>query len=271
MPDFDATTNRVDRIVAWIRLSGINIHFYHKTIIRRLGQIVGPVIKIDYLTAAAQREKFARIVVQLDLEKPLVSQFNFEGRVQKVEYENLHLICFCRGKFDHYQDACPDSGVTHVEAELPTSCPDAANRDMVVGEGSNRNESKFGLWMVVTRKPRPRIFSKRVSLKVSVQDQHGLKVHESRFNVLGKGMDEETAPQNQGNTSIIHQETLEPILENPNALAPKSRSMKKKQVSQLMRKYPTKKISIPSNNSIAETSTQIIIVVAKPSNHIILP
>ncbi|KAH9742594.1 hypothetical protein KPL70_002998 [Citrus sinensis] len=99
---------------------------------------------IDYLTAAAQRGKFARIAVQLDLEKPLVSQFNFEGRVQKVEYENLPLICFCCGKFGHYQEACPDGGVTPVEVELPTSCPDAANRDMVVGEGSNQNESKFG-------------------------------------------------------------------------------------------------------------------------------
>ena len=27
-PEFDAITNRVDRIVAWIRLSGMNIHFF---------------------------------------------------------------------------------------------------------------------------------------------------------------------------------------------------------------------------------------------------
>lgn len=67
-PDFDVATNKVDRIVAWIRLPGMNIHFYHKTIIRRLGQIVGPVVEIDYHTAAAQRGKFARIAVQLDLE-----------------------------------------------------------------------------------------------------------------------------------------------------------------------------------------------------------
>ncbi|KAH9697599.1 DUF4283 domain-containing protein [Citrus sinensis] len=258
-PDFDATTNKVDRIVAWIRLSSMNIHFYHKTIIRRLGQIVGPVIKIDYLTAAAQRGKFARIAVQLDLEKPLVSQFNFEGRVQKVEYENLPMICFSCGKFGHYQDACPDGGVTPVEVESLTSCPDAANRDMVVGEVSNQNESKFRSWMVVTRKPRPRRFSERVPHKVSLQSQHGLKINESRFDVLGKVMDEETVPHNQDDTSVIHQETLEPILENPNVLAPKSRSMKKKQVSQLMRKYPTKKTSAPSNKSLAEN--------INPNNH----
>ncbi|KAH9669745.1 hypothetical protein KPL70_021920 [Citrus sinensis] len=258
-PEFDATTNRVDRIVAWIRLSGMNIHFYHKTIIRRLGQIVGPVIKIDYLTAAAQRGKFARIAVQLDLDKPLVSQFNFEGRIQKVEYENLPMICFCCGKFGHYQDACPDGGTTHVEAAQPTSCPVAANQNIVVEEGSNQNESKFGSWMVVTRKPRPRRSTERVSSKVWVQDQQGLNVRVSRFDVLGKVMDDESVPQNQDNTSVVHQEILEPTVENPNTLAPKSRSMKKKQVSHFMRKYPTKKISVSANNSIAEN--------INPNNH----
>lgn len=89
-PDFDVATNKIDRIVAWIPLSGMNIHFCHKTI-----------IKIDYNTIATQTRKFARSAVQLDLEKPLVSQFNFEGRIQKVEYENLPLICFCYGKFGH--------------------------------------------------------------------------------------------------------------------------------------------------------------------------
>ncbi|KAK9209342.1 hypothetical protein WN944_001708 [Citrus x changshan-huyou] len=150
----------------------MNIHFYHKTI-----------IKIDYNIVVAQRGKFARIAVQLDLEKPLVSQFDFEGRIQKVEYENLPLICFCCGKFGHYKDACPDGGVTPLATELPIPCPDAVNRAMVVGEVSDWNESKFGSWMVVTRKPRPRRPLEMESPKIPVQDQQGSKVrnHDSMF------------------------------------------------------------------------------------------
>ena len=139
-----------------------------------------------------------------------------------------------------------------MENGLPTPCPAIANWDIVVEEGASRNESKFGSWMVVTRKSRPRRVSKRVSPKMSFQDQQGLNIHESRFDVLGKVMDDEIAPQTQHNTSVIHQEILEPSVENPTTLAPKSRSMKKKQVSHFMRKYPTKKISVPANNSIAE-------------------
>lgn len=48
-------------------------------------------------------------MVELDLQKPLVSQFNLEGKIQKVEYENLPMICFGCGKFGHYKDACSDS------------------------------------------------------------------------------------------------------------------------------------------------------------------
>ncbi|KDO74197.1 hypothetical protein CISIN_1g037882mg, partial [Citrus sinensis] len=147
--DFDIATNKIDHIVAWIRLSGINIHFYYKTI-----------IKIDYNIVATQRGKFAHIA----------------GRIQKVEYENLPLICFYCGKFGHYKDACPDGGVTPLATELPIPCPDAVNRAIMVGEVSDWNESKFGSWMVVTRKPCPRRPLEMESPKIPVQDQHGSKI-----------------------------------------------------------------------------------------------
>ncbi|KDO43811.1 hypothetical protein CISIN_1g044430mg, partial [Citrus sinensis] len=47
-PSFDVATNKIEKIVAWIRLAEMNIHFYHKNIIRRLGEIVCPVVKMDH-------------------------------------------------------------------------------------------------------------------------------------------------------------------------------------------------------------------------------
>ena len=86
----------------------MNIHFYHKNIIRHLGEIVGPVVKIDHKIVEAQRGKFARVAVEIDLNKLLISQFDFEGRIQRVEYEYLPTIYFDCGKIGHYKDACPD-------------------------------------------------------------------------------------------------------------------------------------------------------------------
>ncbi|KAH9648713.1 DUF4283 domain-containing protein [Citrus sinensis] len=119
-PSFDVATNKIEKIVAWIRLAEMNVHFYHKNIIRRLGEIIGPVVKIDHKTVEAQRGKFTRIAVEIDLNKPLISQFNFEDRIQRVEYEYLPTIFFVCGKIGHYKDACPDSDeVAPREKELP--------------------------------------------------------------------------------------------------------------------------------------------------------
>ncbi|KAK9175188.1 hypothetical protein WN944_027194 [Citrus x changshan-huyou] len=144
-PDFDVVNNKIDRIVAWIHLSKMNIHFYHKNVIRRLGQIIGLVIKIDSNTITAQRGKFARLAVEFDLQKPLVSQFNLEGRIQKVEYENLPTICFGYGKFGHYKDACPDSAdITHMAKDDQLSLTEADKHAIVVTEDLDCQKPKFG-------------------------------------------------------------------------------------------------------------------------------
>ncbi|KAK9212363.1 hypothetical protein WN943_001745 [Citrus x changshan-huyou] len=93
-------------------------------------------------------------------------------------------------------DACPDGGVTPLATELPIPCPDAVNQAIMVGEVSDWNESKFGSWMVVTRKPCPRRPLEMESPKIPVQDQHGSKVQKSWFDVLRKVVKEETVPQN---------------------------------------------------------------------------
>lgn len=83
-PQFDSTNDKIDSIVAWIRLPGMPLHYYHKRVIRMLGQIIGKVIKIDYNTESATRGKFARIAVQVSLDKPLCSQFLLHGKLQKI-------------------------------------------------------------------------------------------------------------------------------------------------------------------------------------------
>lgn len=38
----------------------------------------------------------------------MVSQFQLDGKVQRVEYENLHVICFHCGKYRHNKEGCPN-------------------------------------------------------------------------------------------------------------------------------------------------------------------
>lgn len=59
-----------------------------------LGQVIRKVINIDYNVESATRGKFARIAVEISLSKPLCSQFLYEGKIQKIEYESLPTIYF---------------------------------------------------------------------------------------------------------------------------------------------------------------------------------
>ncbi|MCI53307.1 hypothetical protein A2U01_0074553, partial [Trifolium medium] len=79
-------------------------------------------LKIDKLTSIHARGKFARICVEIDLEKKLIPQVsvNALGLVLNLEYEGLHAVCFNCGKYGHKKDVCP---------ELKSVNPQVANKD----------------------------------------------------------------------------------------------------------------------------------------------
>lgn len=66
------------------------LHYYHKKILRMLGYLIGTVIRIDYNTELASRDKFAQIAVEIDLEKALVSQFLLDMKIQRVNTKVSH-------------------------------------------------------------------------------------------------------------------------------------------------------------------------------------
>lgn len=134
-PRFDNSKEEIESVIAWIHLLGMALHYYHKKILRMLGQIIGSIIKVDYNNESATRGKFARLTVEVALTKPLISQFFLDGKVQKVEYEGLPTICFGCGKYEHTHEACPNhaagsvSGVKRVDINQ-------VNIDLPVPEGS---------------------------------------------------------------------------------------------------------------------------------------
>ena len=66
-----------------------------------IGNLVGKTLKVDSRTYLTERGKFARICVELDLDKKLWTAIRIFGKELIVEYEGLHKICFCCGKYGH--------------------------------------------------------------------------------------------------------------------------------------------------------------------------
>ncbi|XP_039004692.1 uncharacterized protein LOC120131886 [Hibiscus syriacus] len=99
------------RIVAWIRLLGLPITLYKRSIITKIGECIVKVVKIDYQTKTRRPGCFARMAVSVDMEKPLTSKLLINGRVQIIKYESLPTICFSCGRYGHVKDICPENTV----------------------------------------------------------------------------------------------------------------------------------------------------------------
>ncbi|KAK9232422.1 hypothetical protein WN943_022668 [Citrus x changshan-huyou] len=232
-PHFDSSKGEIDKVVAWIRLPGMALHYYHKKILRRLGQIIGSVIRIDYNTESEQRGKFARIAVEIDLKSPLISQFHLDGKVQRVEYENLPVICFHCGKYGRYKEGCSDrenNGPTEVDVPIPV---DPAEQQWMSKAGhDSRNEPKFGPWMVVARKGKPRVEKESNSNQATEHVFRGKYMKESRFNILAN-LDEEES--NHEEKQEAHMEQTHRDINTFNSSptwSPKNRPIRRKNVHQ---------------------------------------
>ncbi|CAN1744110.1 hypothetical protein LINPERHAP1_LOCUS2009 [Linum perenne] len=82
------------KMVVWVRFPHLPIHFYHPQVLTSLGNLLGRTIKIDFNTQRAERGKFARIAIEINLSEPLAPVIELDGALQKVEYENLPALCF---------------------------------------------------------------------------------------------------------------------------------------------------------------------------------
>ncbi|XVF26968.1 hypothetical protein REPUB_Repub14bG0066100 [Reevesia pubescens] len=73
----------------------------------KMGAHIGRVIRFDQNTEEALRGRFARVCVELNLTKALMSRIKVGRHLQNVEYEGINLIYFQCVKVGHKKDGCP--------------------------------------------------------------------------------------------------------------------------------------------------------------------
>lgn len=115
-PNFHPEEASIDKIIAWVRIPGLPIEYYHSIFYNKLGNRLGKLIGVDELTENATREKFARLGVELDLLKPLISIFKIISKYWHIEYEGLHLVCFNCGLYGHRVEECKQGRNGEVQA-----------------------------------------------------------------------------------------------------------------------------------------------------------
>ncbi|KAK5771113.1 hypothetical protein PVK06_047288 [Gossypium arboreum] len=172
--DFNPNLPNPNSVLTWIRFPGLPSHFYKKQILMEIGGLIGKVTKLDTNTDSRARGRYARMAVLVNLGRPLVSKIFINGNPQRIEYENLPVVCFNCGCYGHTKESCSMITQRSGENEKSESSGHDSSTNVVAGEEA------YGPWMLVERK------SKRGNLEGSKKGNNlkGEKNLGSRFQSL---------------------------------------------------------------------------------------
>ncbi|CAN1145596.1 hypothetical protein LINPERHAP2_LOCUS14763 [Linum perenne] len=105
-PYFRPEETFLSTLRVWVRLPCIPFEYFDRKILQLIGDRIGKTVRIDHTTLEGSRGNFARICVEVDLSKPMLSKYRLRRRVRRIEYEGLHIICFNCGCYGHKVEAC---------------------------------------------------------------------------------------------------------------------------------------------------------------------
>ncbi|CAI0450925.1 unnamed protein product [Linum tenue] len=173
--NFNPKLAEVASTMVWARFPGLPREFINKHAVERIAEKIGRPVRVDRATESGDRGKYARVSIEVDLTKPLLSKFKIEGITYYVEYEGLHRICTECGKYGHMKVTCPN--LFRESAQGPPAAETESEAPM----------GDYGEWMMV--KPRGKGVSRNTQdLRQNFEGQKKApQVHKemgSRFAVL---------------------------------------------------------------------------------------
>ncbi|CAL2276666.1 unnamed protein product [Prunus armeniaca] len=183
-PGFCPATAKITRMAAWIRVSALQLECFDVWSLKRIGNLLGKLLKIDSLTTSQNRGKFARLCVELDPTQPLEAFVQINQNWYNVEYEGLPEICFLCGKYGHKREACDMKAVDPVESNAGVS--DEGGVDHMATHSGTKDAKDMlgesglrGPWMIV--QPRRNV---KASFRDGNGKGYGAQAKGSRFAAL---------------------------------------------------------------------------------------
>lgn len=105
-PKFIASATQLTYSAIWVCLPELPTEFYDEQILYKVGSKLGQLLKVDACTSSTTRGKYARICIEVPLEKPLKSHVLIGHHRQSLLYEGLNILCTSCGRFGHTTISC---------------------------------------------------------------------------------------------------------------------------------------------------------------------
>ena len=138
VPNFRPCSTDVSSIAVWVRLNDLPIEYYQMEALKEIGGTIGKVLRIDTHTALEARGRYARICVQIDVEKPLITALLIGNFEQPVNYEGIHKRCFSCGRIGHQKEDCPHI----IRPVQPPTREEEEEVEMVQGSPRERHDAE---------------------------------------------------------------------------------------------------------------------------------
>ena len=145
-PYFKTSEAKLSSVAMWVRLPELPIEFYKALVLKEIGSVIGLVL-IDSFIASETRGGYARLCVQINLNRPLITSIRIGRLVQRVMYEGVSSLCFSCGQLGHKKESC----CYQVKQATTKNEEQTAPRTNETKE-EVQFDANYGLWMVVTRK-----------------------------------------------------------------------------------------------------------------------
>jgi hypothetical protein len=109
-PLFDASTERLDKILVWVRLPALPFHLWSFDYFKKIGNFLGDFLDADMTFEETKQRKVARILVNLNVREGLGEEMDLSWGgytyAQKLDYENIPFRCRRCHQYGHLVKNC---------------------------------------------------------------------------------------------------------------------------------------------------------------------
>lgn len=119
----------------WVRFPVLPVECYTTRWLKQAGNHIGRTVRVDFATLLATRGKFARVCVEVDLDKPLMAGYRMGGDYYMLQYEGLTDLCFGCGRYGHRMHLCPEKAT--FSAATGNGASDEGNRAEAMPQGNH--------------------------------------------------------------------------------------------------------------------------------------